>query len=159
MIYVTVGTQKFQFNRLLKTIDRLISDDVIREDVFAQTGYSDYKPFNYKTESFLSREKFDSYMEKCDILITHGGVATIITGLKYEKPVIVFPRLAKFGEHVDNHQIQIAKIFSGQNFVMMCGENDKLEDLIIRSKQHDFCKYLSHNELVVKTIMDYLEKI
>ena len=49
MIFVTLGSQKFQFNRLLIEIDRLIEEGKITEKVFAQTGYSDYKPKNYNT--------------------------------------------------------------------------------------------------------------
>ena len=40
MIFVTLGSQKFQFNRILIEIDKLIEDKYITENVFAQTGYS-----------------------------------------------------------------------------------------------------------------------
>ena len=50
-------------------------------------------------------------IRECDVLITHSGVATIIAGLKNDKKVIVVPRLAKYGEHVDDHQVQIAESF------------------------------------------------
>lgn len=159
MIYVTVGTQKFQFNRLLITLDKLIGDGVISEKVFAQIGHSDYQPKNYAFKDFLSKDEFDSYVEKCDLLITHSGVATMIAGLKYNKPVIVVPRLAKFGEHVDDHQVQIAESFSEQNFVMICGENDNLGRLVNQVKEHSFSKYLSQRELMLKTIRDYLKTI
>ena len=109
MIFVTVGSQKFQFNRLLKKIDNLIFKNIITENVFAQTGTSDYIPQNYAYQPFLDREKFTSYMSNCDIVITHGGTGTIISAIKNNKKVIVVPRLSEYGEHVDNHQIQLIK--------------------------------------------------
>ena len=48
MILITVGSQKFQFNRLLSKIDELIEKKVITDKVFAQIGVSDYKPKNYE---------------------------------------------------------------------------------------------------------------
>ena len=159
MIYVAVGTQKFQLNRLLKKLDDLIADGVIREEVVAQIGYSDYQPQHYTFKDFFSKDEFNNNIEKCSLLITHSGVATIIAGLKCSKPVIVVPRLAKFGEHVDDHQMQIAESFSSQNYVMMCRENDDLAELVEQAPKHDFSKYLSQRELMLKTIRDYLNTI
>lgn len=159
MIFVAVGTQKFQFNRLLSTLDEMIDNGMIKEDVFAQTGHSDYQPQHYAFKDFLNKDEFENYVKQCDLLITHSGVATIIAGLKCNKPVIVVPRLAKFGEHVDDHQVQIAESFSEQNFVMMCSENDDLSETVKQAKEHTFSKYVSQRALMVKTIRDYLGSI
>ena len=44
-IFITLGSQKFQFNRLLIAVDKLCEKKIIcGEDVFAQIGYSDYVP-------------------------------------------------------------------------------------------------------------------
>ena len=58
MIFVTTGSQKFQFNRLLQKIDLLIEEGMIREKVFAQIGVSDYQPKHYEYCRFLDREGF-----------------------------------------------------------------------------------------------------
>lgn len=47
MIFITLGSQKFQFNRLLQAVDQLIEKSVIEDEVFAQIGYSDYQPKHY----------------------------------------------------------------------------------------------------------------
>ena len=86
MIFVAVGTQKFPFNRLLKGIDDLIEQGRLEGDIFAQIGHSDYVPRNYKYKDFLSKDDFASCISNCDVLITHSGVATIITGMKLGKP-------------------------------------------------------------------------
>lgn len=159
MIFVAVGTQKFQFNRLLSTLDKLLAEGKIKEGVFAQTGHSDYRPQNYAFKQFLCKDEFDDYIKRCDLLITHSGVATIIAGLKHNKPVIVVPRLARFGEHVDDHQVEIAESFSEQDFVIMCEENGDLAQIVNQAKKYSFSKYESQRELMIKTIRDYLGTI
>ena len=58
-IFITLGSQKFQFNRLLIAVDKLCEKKIIcGEDVFAQIGYSDYVPQNYRYNNFLDREEF-----------------------------------------------------------------------------------------------------
>ena len=92
MIFITVGSQKFQFNRLLKEIDRLIENKVINEEVFAQVGASDYKPVNYEYKDFITQDEFKEYMEIASLVITHAGTGAIITALKNDKKVIAIPR-------------------------------------------------------------------
>jgi UDP-N-acetylglucosamine transferase subunit ALG13 len=111
MIFITLGSQKFQFNRLLKAVDELVAAGKIKDEVFAQIGYSDYKPTNYKYEQFLDREKFSQIMDKAEIVITHGGTGAIIGAVKKGKKVIAVPRLARYGEHVDDHQLQLVGQF------------------------------------------------
>ena len=72
MIFVALGTQKFQFNRLLQMIDRLLDEGKIKETVFAQIGNSDYEPKNYKYASFLDKNEFEEQIRNCDVLITHS---------------------------------------------------------------------------------------
>ena len=109
MIFVTVGSQKFQFNRLLQKIDELIDQKVITEEVFAQIGVSDYKPRNYEYTDFTTQEEFLKKIEECDLVITHAGTGVIVNSVKRGKKVIGTPRLEKYGEHVDDHQIQLIK--------------------------------------------------
>lgn len=159
MIYVTVGTQKFPFNRLLREVDRYIEEGLINEPVFAQIGSSTYLPRNYPYERYLSKDRFAEYVKKCDVLVTHSGIATIMLGLGYKKPVIVIPRLARYGEHVDDHQSQIAQIFSEKNYVMQCGQNDNLAVMISCAKEHHFSEYVSQNQRVVAVVKDYLSNV
>ena len=94
MIFVSVGSQKFQFNRLLKKIDELIENKIIKDKVFAQIGVSDYKPKNYEYIDFMTQDEFSKKIEECSLLITHGGTGVIVNAVKKEKKVIATPRLA-----------------------------------------------------------------
>lgn len=157
MIFVVVGTQKFQLNRLLKEIDAQIEKGIIKEEVFAQIGNSDYKPKHYKFKKFINKDEFEKIMEECTILITHSGVGTIISGLNHNKPVIIYPRLKKYNEHVDDHQTEIAKSFSEMNYVLLCNENDDLSNLLEEALKHKFEKYSSRRFDTIKVINEFLD--
>lgn len=158
MIFVVLGTQKFQCNRLLKEIDRLVENGSITEKVFAQKGNSDYVPQHYEYTDFLVKEEFETYVEESSLLITHSGVGTILSAVKNKKPVIVYPRLKKYKEHVDNHQLEIATDFSKKGLVLMCGEQDDLGQKIKESRTFSFGTYVSQRENVLQTIRDYIQE-
>lgn len=157
MIFVAVGTQKFQFNRLLREMDSLVGSDCIHESVFAQIGFSSYTPKNYKHQAMLSKKEFDEMIVTCDLLITHSGVGTIITGLKEGKPVIVVPRLKRYAEHIDDHQVQIANAFSARNLVLKCEDCADIFSYIQEAKNHVFDSYVSGNKRAIDTIGAYLD--
>ena len=159
MIFVTVGTQKFPFDRLLRAVDQGIGQGLIDETVFGQTGNSSYQPLFYEYTDFLSREDFEKRVAGCSVLITHSGIATIMLGLKYEKPVIVMPRLTCYGEHVDDHQKQIAELFEAKNFVLRCDGEEQLPGLIRKAVAHSFARYKSQRDHVVDTVRGYLKTL
>lgn len=157
MIFITLGSQKFQFNRLLKAVDELVERGKIKEEVFAQIGYSDYQPVNYKYKKFLDRDEFASMEGKADIVITHGGTGAIIGAVKKGKKVIAVPRLAKYSEHVDDHQIQLIEQFKGQNLI--CGLDDatELEEGLKFVKEHEFDAYQSNTKTIIDSIERFIE--
>lgn len=156
MIFVTLGSQKFQFNRLLKELDKLIEEGVIEEDVFAQIGYSDYLPRNYKYKDFLSRDEFMQWEGKADIVITHGGTGAIIGAVKKGKKVIAVPRLAKYGEHVDDHQLQLIIQFDELRLIYPCWEMKNLKDAYYQVRMTEYASYVSNTEKIIKDLDEYI---
>lgn len=156
MIFVTLGSQKFQFNRLLKEIDRLIEEKKIKEDVVAQIGISDYKPKYYRYFDYLTRDEFSKYINECNYVITHAGTGAIITALKNNKKVIAIPRLSKYGEHVDDHQIQLINEFKELNFIEPVYEIDKLKDAIEAVKERKYNVYVSNTNKIIDDIEKFI---
>ena len=109
MIFVTVGTQKFKFDRLLKIVDEFIENGVICEKVFAQIGTCSYIPKHYEYVKFLSPEEYDKCLKDCSYVIAHAGVGSIHSALKLNKKILVVPRISKYNEHIDDHQCEIAR--------------------------------------------------
>lgn len=157
MIFITLGSQKFQFNRLLQEMDYLIERGVIIDTVFAQTGYSTYEPKYYKFKQFLDRNEFSDWEGKADIIVTHGGTGAIIGAVKKRKKVIAVPRLAKYGEHVDDHQLQLINQFKTQNLI--CGLNDcsELEEGLKFVMNHQFDSYVSNTQTIIDSIKLFIE--
>lgn len=157
MIFVTVGSQKFQFNRLLKKIDELIDQGIIEEKVFAQTGASDYLPRNYSYEHFLDRETFAEKISECDKVITHGGTGVIIGSVKKGKKVLAVPRYARFGEHVDDHQIQLLQQFDELGIIIACYDLDELEKKFEELCKADLKPYTSNTGALIDSIDQFIQ--
>ena len=157
MIFVTLGSQKFQFNRLLREVDRLIETGEIGEPVFAQIGFSDYEPLHYEYRTFLDRDEYKSREETADIIITHGGTGSIISAVKKGRKVIAVPRRRKYGEHVDDHQIQLIREFRRQDLI--CGLDDvsELGRGLQYTAEHTFASYQGHTEDIIGSIDSFIE--
>ena len=156
MILVSVGSQKFQFNRLLKKIDELIDNKVIKDDVFAQIGVSDYKPKNYNYVEFMTQDEFNQKIEDANIIITHAGTGVIVNAVKKGKKVIGVPRLAKYEEHVDDHQIQLIQEFESLNFIEPSYEIENLERALKNVKTKKYNKYESNTNQIIDSIEDFI---
>lgn len=156
---MTLGSQKFQFNRLLKEVDRIIDSGVIKEKIFAQIGYSDYKPKNYWFKEFLNRDEFEDIMNKSDKVITHGGTGAIITAVKSGKKVIAVPRLKKFGEHVDDHQLEIVSQFKNLGFIDYVSTINELEIIIKKIDETKFKEYFSNTHSIIESINQFINSL
>lgn len=109
MIFVTVGTHEQPFNRLVECIDNLKKDDIIQEDVVIQTGYSTYEPKYCKWQKLFPYSEMVRLVGEARIVITHGGPSSFIMPLQIGKTPIVVPRMHKYGEHVNDHQLSFVK--------------------------------------------------
>ena len=111
MILILLGTQDNSFHRLLDKVQELIDKKVITEKVIVQAGRTKYESKDMEIYSLMPEEKLREIMKKADLVITHGGVGSIVMALKMGKKVIAVPRLSAFGEHINDHQIQIVDSF------------------------------------------------
>lgn len=159
MIFVVLGTQKFQFNRLLKEMDYLIEKGSIKDKVYAQVGHSDYVPKNFEYVRFLDKTNFEKAISEADMIVSHSGVGTIISGIKLGKPVLVVPRQEQFKEHIDDHQIEIAESFEKLNYILMCKDETKLGDYITKCKDMKFRAYVSCRDQMLETVKNYLNTL
>lgn len=156
MIFITLGSQKFQFNRLLNDVDKMIEKYRLSEEVFAQIGYSDYLPKHFKYQKFIDREQFQRKMGAADLVITHGGTGAIISALKANKKVIACPRLSKYGEHVDDHQKQIIYEFAKMGYITPYYESDDLLNIIEKASRKKIKQYQSNTKQYINSISKYI---
>ena len=159
MILVTLGTQDKKFTRLLDEIDKLIEKKVILGEIVVQAGYSsDYKSSNMKIFDLIAKDEFDKLISSCSFLITHGGVGSILTGLKYNKKVIAVPRLKEYKEHVNNHQVQIINNFHEEGYIIGISDINEIESAILKIKDFKPKKFKSNKEKALKLVQELIEK-
>lgn len=159
MIFVTLGTQDKSFVRLLESIQKQIDNGKIKEEVVVQAGYTSFSSKNMKIFDYMDKDDFDNFMKKCDILITHGGVGSIMTGLNAGKKIIAAARRKEYGEHTNDHQVQIIRRFEKEGYLVELNDFDKLHKTIEKAKKMRVKKYKSNTKNLVDYLNKYIEKI
>ena len=158
MIFVCTGTQVYQFNRLLKELDKLVEEGQIRDEIFAQIGASDYKPQHYEYKEFLSADEFKVYQDKADLIISHGGTGALIGASKKGKNIIAVPRLGKYGEHTDDHQLQVVGVLEKEGYVRAVYDIKNLGKVINEAKTAPIKKPYNRESHVMEIIDRFIDK-
>ena len=162
MILVMLGTQNNSFERLLKKMDELIEKKVIDEKVIVQSGYTNYESKNMRIFDLIPQEELERYQEQADLIITHGGVGSIVSSIKKGKKVIAIPRLHRYHEHVNDHQKQIVESFDKKGYIIGIQRIDELRKAIIRAQEFEPKKYddkEKSNSRILKIIEDFIDNI
>lgn len=162
MIFVTVGTHEQPFDRLIQAVDELVRDKVILDEVFMQIGYSTYEPKYTKWSKVITYNEMAHYEDKADIIITHGGPATFMSALSKGKVPIVVPRLEKYGEHINDHQLDFAKKVKNRGYeIKIVYEIDQIRSLMlnytskaatVNESQNE--KFVNQLEFQIKELLD-----
>lgn len=158
LIFVTLGTQDKSFERLLKLLDLEIEKGLLKEKVVVQAGYTNYKSKNMEIFDYVSKEDFENYIQSCEFLITHGGVGSIFTALKNNKKALVMPRLAKYKEQHNDHQLEITEEFTKEGYILSFEDEKTFETAYQKLKTFSPKKYRSNTENMVQLIQDFIEK-
>lgn len=158
MILVTLGTQDKDFSRLLKAIDKEIKKGNIKEKVIVQAGYTKYHSDNMEIFDLIEPEKLHNLVKRCSLLITHGGVGSILDGIKNGKKVIAASRLKKYKEHTNDHQKQIVKKFAEEGYLLELRDMQKLDKMLEKVKSFKPKKFKSNTDNFIKGIEDYIKE-
>ena len=157
MILVMLGTQNNSFHRLLEEIDKLIKEKKITEEVIVQSGYTKYKSENMKIIDFVSSEELKKLEIRTDLIITHGGVGSIINSIELGKKVIAVPRLKKYGEHVNDHQLDIVESFNELGYIIGIKDVGELEIALEKVKKFEPRKYIQNTGNIIKIVENFIE--
>ncbi|MDQ0722187.1 PssE/Cps14G family polysaccharide biosynthesis glycosyltransferase [Paenibacillus sp. W4I10] len=159
MIFAIVGTQRFPFNRMFELIDEAIEAGIIEEEVVAQSGYTEYQPRNFTVIPFLAQEEMNEYVERSRCIISHAGVGSITNCLERGKPVIVIPRRKEWGEHVDDHQLEISKVFQENGYVAVAESRAELQKLVPCIEELTFQPYVRKQSDLISSIKNYVNSL
>ena len=153
LIFVTVGSREYQFDRLIKEIDNIVQNSDLSDVFFVQLGASNYIPKSVKYEKFLNKKEFEYYQSKADIIVSHGGTGALVSALKRSKQVIAVPRFEKYGEHIDNHQLQVTSALATGGYLIEVKEISQLLNAILQLKNNPIQKKYE-KEPVIPLILD-----
>ena len=140
MILVLLGTQNNSFHRLLEEVEKNIKDKTINEEVIVQAGYT-------------------KFQDEASLIITHGGVGSIVSSIEKGKKVIAVPRKHEYGEHVNNHQEEIVKDFNSKGYIIGIENVEDLKQAIIKVKDFKPKKYKPNNQKMLEILENFIENI
>ena len=157
MILVVLGTQDKRFERLLKVVEQAIEAGWIKEEVMVQAGCTTFESSKMNIVDYVDMSTFEQWMTQCRLLITHGGVGTIMSALRQKKPVIACPRLAKYGEHHNDHQCEIIETFYEKGYLIPLRDGQSLKEALSATENFVVPEVESNNHKMIELLSNYLE--
>ena len=157
MILVTLGTQDKSFIRLLSILDKQIEAGLITEEVVVQSGYTKFESKHMLLIPYFAQDELDMYRNKASLIITHGGVGSILDGCKLGKKIIGVARLKEYKEHINDHQIEICEQFSRDGYILFARDLDNIPELIKASESFQPKKYVFDNTKLIKHIKSVID--
>jgi anti-anti-sigma factor len=150
MLLITVGTEQYQFNALMHWIELLIDYQLINEDVLVQYGFSTHFPDGSKAYRNLSEQEFLNFVDGASLIISHcdENVAQLLEDK--DTPYVLVPRLQRFREYIDNHQMEVADDFERRGIAIARSPGDlvkfiklqKTSSVIPKVAEKQLCEYL-----------------
>ena len=152
-IFVTVGTFPYGFNRLFKELDTLVGEKKLKDRIFAQVGSAKvFQPKNFAFQEMLAPEEVEENIKKADLIITHGGIGSIMHALIYRKPLVLVPRLKKFNEAVDDHQLDLCQALENEKKALVAYTMKDLLKTIKKAKTFRFKHHGQEKSLITEII-------
>lgn len=157
MILVLLGTQNNSFHRLLEEVQKNIDNGIIQEEVIAQKGYTKFESKDMTLYDKIPTDEIKKLIDKADVVITHGGVGSIITSITKGKKVIAVPRLKKYKEHVNDHQLDIVHSFNEMGYIIGIDEVSELGKALKKVKNFQPKKYVQNTGNILKIVEDFID--
>ena len=158
MIFLTVGTQ-FPFDRFIRAVDNIFDQGLIDEEIFAQIGETSYKPRNFESVASLEKKVFDECFKKASSVMSHAGIGTITVALKNHKPLLVMPRMKRYKEHVNDHQVATAKKFEELGHILAVYDVKDLPNGIRKLKNFIPRERKASPDAIAERIRRFLNKL
>lgn len=161
MIFVTVGNATQGFLRLLEAVDRLAHDGFFGEEpVFVQSGYTEkFRPLACTNSDFLSMDAFEKKMREASLIICHGGCGTLLHAGRFGKTPVTMPRRKKYGEHVNDHQVQLIEAFSNEGILIPAWEPTDLPGAIKEARRRGVRQPTRGESLMVSLVARAIDEL
>lgn len=159
MILVLLGTFKIEFGRPIVAIENALKSGEINEEIIVQAGHTAYSSDLLTIRSFIDPKELDDLYNRAEIIVTHGGVGSILRGFRMNKKIIAIPRLYKYDEHVDDHQLDILEEFSERNYLINWHEDEKFSTVLNRARNFEPSSFVSTKKDLESFLIDYIDNL
>jgi len=157
MIFVALGTWEMPFVRPLRELEQAIIAGAIAEPVVVQSGKTVFATGHLELVPFFGREELERRYEEASLVICQAGVGSIMLGLRKKKKVIAIARRACFAEHIDDHQLEILRVFAQLGVVLQWDGAGDLPAVLARVPSFAPAEYPFREERISAQILRYLE--
>ena len=127
MIFVTLGTQAYPFDRLLRGLEG------VHEELVVQGGPSTFRPEGATWFDYLEYPALLEHVRRARVVVSHAGVGTVMTVVAEGKRPVVVPRLHRYGEAVDDHQLPIARRLAAVGLVTLVEDPAQLAAALVET--------------------------
>lgn len=149
MILVSMGSQPLKCERIVKAvINSKIKDDIVVQAYYNPDETKHYK--NVKFYKFLPYNEMEELINKAEILVV-SGTGAIFRALKMNKKVIIFPRLGKYGEAVDNHGLDM-KVLADQGYCEFVENAEDFQEVYKKCKKNKYKKFDSNTQNFIEKL-------
>jgi len=124
LIFVTVGNAHNPFPRLVEAADRVAAR--LDEQVIVQSGHTPYQARHATQIPFLGLEEYEGLIARARIVVGHAGSGSVISAFRSGKPLILMPRRTCYGEHVNDHQLDLAGMLAADERVRVVHSAEEL---------------------------------
>lgn len=161
MILVLLGTFKIEFPRPVQAIEKALLSGGIKEQVIVQAGHTSYSPTSTMMEirKFIAPQELEELYRQAEVIVTHAGEGSILKGVSMGKTLIAVPRLEKFKEHVDDHQLDILEEFAGKNYLIAWNEHDRFETILEKARKFKPEPFISNKQDIVDYLIGYIDSL
>lgn len=125
MIFVTVGSTQIPFERMVRALEQLPG-----ERLFVQHGPVPPPASAARSTAFMQFPEVVESMAEADVVVCHAGAGSILCALRAGHVPIVVPRLKRFKETVDDHQVELARALDAEGKVVSVEDVDRLGDAV-----------------------------
>lgn len=158
-LFVPLGTQRFPFNRLVQELNRLVTEGKYGADeIIMQSSIYDVQPI-FQHHNLISVDLFNKFIDSAELVITHGGVNSIISCMKRKKPIVIVPRLMEYGEHVDNHQVEIAELMKKKYGIVVVEDMRNISESIEIALNNEYRQWVSHTDELISALKGIVDKL
>ena len=138
-------------------MQKAIDDGTITDKVVVQAGHTEFKSSDMEIFSFIPTDRFAEYLEQADVIITHGGVGTIMTALKEKKIILGAARLTQYGEHQNDHQIQLLEAFDREGYLIYMKDLSDISPYLKQAETFQPKPYQSNTSAFIGKLQNWID--